>query len=306
MRLTRLFLCPRSGIVCSLATVLCGGCTLPFYMQSEALLFRTSEQRLTAPVSIAFEAPAKGFDRFEWDFGDGASSDQRNPTHRYAQSGNYAIRLTAYRKQRKKVFSQRLQIFPPENCLVEIETTLGIMVAELNPGTPLHRDNFLKLADEGYYDDLLFHRVINGFVIQGGDPNSRHAASGEILGYGGASRMIPAEIRDSLVHLRGALAAARTANPEKKSNGSQFYIVQGRPVSDTDLTQIENYRNFRYRPELRAAYLEHGGAPQLDQEYTVFGRIVEGLEVLDKITEIPTDAHDRPTRDIRMRIRPIY
>lgn len=269
-------------------------------------MFEVPTQRLSAPVTVSFKAPEKGFDRFEWDFGDGSVADRPNSNHRYAQSGNYEVRLTAYRKRRATVFVQRLQIFPPETCLVEIETTHGVMVAELSAGTPLHRDNFLKLASEGYYDDLLFHRVIRGFVIQGGDPNSRKAAPGEILGHGASSRMIPAEIRDSLVHLRGALAAARTANPEKKSNGSQFYIVHGRPVSDADLTQIENARNFRYRPELRAAYLQYGGAPQLDMEYTVFGRIVEGMEVLDKIAELPTDANERPLTDARMRIRPIH
>ncbi|MCK6695367.1 MAG: peptidylprolyl isomerase, partial [Thermoanaerobaculia bacterium] len=177
------------------------------------------------------------------------------------------------------------------------------MLAELYTSTPKHRDNFVKLAEEGYYDDLLFHRVINGFMIQGGDPQSRNAPAGQPLGMGGPSYQIPAEFVDSLVHVKGAIAAARTNNPEKKSSGSQFYIVHGAPVTEAALNQIESMRRFLYTPEQRKAYLELGGAPHLDREYTVFGHVIKGLEIIDKIATVETAPGDRPKKDVKMKIR---
>jgi peptidyl-prolyl cis-trans isomerase B (cyclophilin B) len=188
---------------------------------------------------------------------------------------------------------------------VEIETDYGTMTAELYNATPKHRDNFIKLAEEGYYNDLLFHRVINGFMIQGGDPNSRNAPAGQSLGFGGPSQLIPAEFVDSLAHFKGAICAARTNNPEKKSSGSQFYIVQGGPVTDETLTQIETMKRFHYTPEQRAEYLAVGGTPHLDRDYTVFGRVIKGLDVIDKIGAAETAAGDRPKKDIKMKIRVI-
>jgi peptidyl-prolyl cis-trans isomerase B (cyclophilin B) len=179
------------------------------------------------------------------------------------------------------------------------------MTLKLSDETPQHRDNFIKLAEEGYYDGLIFHRVINGFMIQGGDPNSRNAAPGAQLGSGGPGYQVPAEFVDDLVHVKGAIAAARTGdnvNPQKMSSGSQFYIVHGKPMTEQELTMMESRKGIRYTPAQREAYLTHGGTPFLDRDYTVFGQVIEGLEVIDKIAASATDRGDRPKEDITMKI----
>jgi peptidyl-prolyl cis-trans isomerase B (cyclophilin B) len=180
------------------------------------------------------------------------------------------------------------------------------MLVELYDATPQHQDNFVKLVQEGYYDGLLFHRVIENFMIQGGDPKSKDAPAGQALGSGGPGYTIPAEFVDSLVHIKGAIAAARTGdavNPQKRSSGSQFYIVHGRKVTEQDLAQLEAQKGFRYTTRQKEAYLEHGGTPFLDRDYTVFGQVVEGFEVLDKLAAVPTDPRDRPKEDLKMKIR---
>ena len=152
----------------------------------------------------------------------------------------------------------------PETCLVEIETPQGNMLVQLYDETPLHRDNFLKLAEDGFYNDLIFHRVIDGFMIQGGDPNSRDAPPGANLGSGGPGYQIAAEFNESHIHLKGALAAARTGdgvNPERKSSGSQFYIVQGNPVNENMLEMVGVRNGIEYSPDQRKAYAEVGGTP---------------------------------------------
>lgn len=184
-----------------------------------------------------------------------------------------------------------------------IHTCFGDIQIRLYNSTPLHRDNFVRLARSGFYDSLLFHRVIRDFVIQGGDPDSKHAPAGDLLGGGGPDHQIPAEI--GAPHIRGAVAAARLAdsrNPERMSNGSQFFIVLGGPQTDESLDHWEKRVGVPYRPEWRARYKEKGGAPQLDGQYTVFGEVISGWEVLDKIAAVPRDANDRPLEDIRMRV----
>jgi len=183
-----------------------------------------------------------------------------------------------------------------------IETDFGNIKVMLYDDTPLHRDNFEKLVNEGFYDDLLFHRVIEGFMIQGGDPDSRGAAPEQNLGMGGPGYQIPAEIGKP--HLKGTLAAARTGNPEKKSSGSQFYIVHGTPQTAQNLDRFEQQKNIKYNDVQRQIYLEQGGTPQLDMEYTVFGEVVEGIEVVDKIAAVEKAPGDRPVTDVKMRIRP--
>ncbi len=182
-----------------------------------------------------------------------------------------------------------------------IETELGDMKVMLYDETPKHRDNFVKLAEKGFYDSLLFHRVIPGFVIQGGDPDSRDAAPKEVLGMGGPGYQIEQEI--GFPHFRGALAAARDNNPQKKSSGSQFYIVQGREVTEDVLKKLEQQKDFTYSAAQREVYLRDGGAPFLDGDYTVFGELVEGFEVLDSIANRPAGAFDRPLQDIHMQVR---
>jgi len=187
---------------------------------------------------------------------------------------------------------------------VVIETEYGNMTAVLYDETPQHRDNFIKLANEGFYDDLLFHRIIKGFMIQGGDPDSKGAAPGQRLGMGGPGYTIPAEFVDQHVHLKGALSAARTggpSNPEKESSGSQFYIVQGNPIQAAMLDGAFASKN--YTDEQKQAYQQVGGTPQLDRDYTVFGMVVEGLDVIDKIAAVQTAPGDRPVQDVKMKVR---
>ena len=182
-----------------------------------------------------------------------------------------------------------------------IETDYGDMKVKLYNTTPQHRDNFIKLVKEGFYDDLLFHRIKPNFMIQGGDPDSKNAGPNVRLGMGGPGYQIDPEI--GALHLKGALAAARTPNPQKRSSGSQFYIVQGQAVDDAFLDQIQQRNNITYSPEQRALYKELGGAPFLDNDYTVFGEVVEGLEVIDKLAAVPTGAADRPVQDVKMKVQ---
>jgi cyclophilin family peptidyl-prolyl cis-trans isomerase len=269
--------------------------------------FTVPTQKLVAPAKVTFTNTTEKAERYEWDFGDGSPvSTEPSPTHRYGHSGNYTVTLKAFNGTKSFTRKQMVQVTAPDRCLVEIETTMGTMVAELFNATPKHRDNFLKLAEEGYYNDLLFHRVIAGFMIQGGDPNSRNAPAGQALGYGGPSYKVPAEFVDSLVHVKGALAAARDNNEKKASSGSQFYIVQGGgPIAEEQLNMIEAQKGVRYAPEQRDAYKTSGGTPFLDRDYTVFGRVVEGLDILDKIAATKTAPGDRPVSDVKMKIRVI-
>lgn len=235
---------------------------------------------------------------------------------------------------------------------VEMTTTLGTIVVELSDKTPKHRDNFVKLVNEGKYDSLLFHRVIQTFVIQGGDPDSKYASAADTLGEGDLDYTVPAEIDTSLFHKRGALGAARDGNPERASSAMQFYIVQGKTYTDSLLDVAEgringwlaqhyyindpankafrdsmvmvmekedweaygtyydslrklskDYTNFdRYTiPSAhREVYKTTGGIPHLDQNYTVFGQVVAGMNVVDSIAAVKTDTLDRPIRDVRI------
>ncbi len=188
--------------------------------------------------------------------------------------------------------------------LVIIETPYGIMKARLYDSTPKHKANFEKLVSEKFYDDLIFHRVIPGFMIQGGDPDSRNAAPGVMLGGGGPGYTVDAEI--GKYHFKGALCAARQGdqvNPQKKSSGSQFYIVQGQPVDPGQLQMMNMTKNLPYTQEDIQKYASLGGTPFLDGDYTVFGEIVEGLDVIDKIAAVQTAPGDRPVQDVKMKIR---
>lgn len=187
---------------------------------------------------------------------------------------------------------------------VQIETDFGTMVVVLFDDTPLHKENFIKLAEEGFYDGLEFHRVIDGFMIQGGDPNSKDAGPNVMLGGGGPGYTVPAEI--GRPHYKGALAAARmgdAVNPEKASSGSQFYIVHGTPLDDSSLDFREMSGQIKYSDAQRAKYKEKGGAPMLDGQYSVFGQVVEGLDVIDKIAAVQTNQQDRPQQPLRMTVK---
>ena len=189
---------------------------------------------------------------------------------------------------------------------VLLQTSMGDIHVRLSDSTPLHRDNFLKLVKQGFYDSVLFHRVINNFMIQSGDPDSKNAPAGKPLGEGSPGYTVPAEFRTILFHKKGVIAAARqgdNVNPQKASSGSQFYITQGKKFTDGALDSLETYRlNGRKIPaDQREAYKTIGGTPFLDQGYTVFGEVVKGIEVVDKIAAVPTSKaadRDRPLENV--------
>jgi cyclophilin family peptidyl-prolyl cis-trans isomerase len=191
---------------------------------------------------------------------------------------------------------------------LEIQTTEGKILLRLSDETPLHRDNFLKLAKSGYYNDIRFHRVIRQFMIQAGDNRTKRDSVLAKDSVRFKNYTIPAEFRPGLYHRRGALAAARTGddvNPQKASSGYQFYIVHGRVFTETSLDSVETYRlNGRKLPAAhREVYKTAGGAPHLDQNYTVFGEVLEGMEVVDRIASVQTSGRsggDRPLQDIRI------
>lgn len=251
-----------------------------------------------------FENKSTKANSYNWDFGDGTSSTEVSPSHVYKHSGKYEVTLKASDGKKTTNKKMELNIEPPLHCQVLVETEFGNMLIQLSDATPLHRDNFIKLVESGYYDGLAFHRVIKSFMIQGGDPNSK-GDGGQNLGSGGPGYTVPAEFVDSLYHLKGALAAARIggpSNPEKRSSGSQFYIVQGRPADPAYLSSKEAQGNFNYPTSVKNEYQTIGGTPQLDGDYTVFGRVIEGLDVIDKIAGQQTGPGDRPVKPIRMKI----
>jgi len=191
--------------------------------------------------------------------------------------------------------------------IVLISTNFGDMKVKLYKETPLHRDNFVKLAKEGFFDGTLFHRVIKGFMIRGGDPNSKDAKPNARLGGGGPGYTVDAEfVFPEFFHKKGALSAARQGdgvNPKKASSGSQFYIVQGKPVSEGELKQLESKLKVVFTDEQKKVYSEVGGTPFLDNNYTVFGEVIEGLEVIDKIAAVATLRGDRPVEDVKMTVK---
>lgn len=192
-----------------------------------------------------------------------------------------------------------------KTTMILISTNYGDMKAVLYDETPLHRDNFIKLVKEGYYDGTLFHRVIDGFMIQGGDPDSKTAKPNQMLGQGGPGYTIPAEFKQSLIHKKGALAAARmgdNVNPQKASSGSQFYIAQGKRYTSDELNMLSARMGKQFNQIQKDAYTNEGGVPFLDYEYTVFGQVIEGLEVIDKIAKVQKDRYDRPIEDVKMTI----
>lgn len=211
--------------------------------------------------------------------------------------------ILSYIIQTEITFAQKVENIINENIetMVQIETTKGKIIVKLHNETPLHRDNFVKLVKEKFYDGLLFHRVIANFMIQGGDPDSRNAPQGQSLGNGGPNYTIPAEFKSTLIHKKGVLAAARTAdniNPKKESSGSQFYIVQGKILDDTQLEYICSKTGILYSDEQKEIYKTIGGTPHLDGAYTVFGEVIEGLDVIDKIAAVKTDQANRPIEDV--------
>lgn len=193
----------------------------------------------------------------------------------------------------------------PKNQYVRIKTSYGECIIRLYNETPKHRDNFIKLAKSGFYNGTLFHRVIQNFMIQGGDPDSKDskkATAGAELGNGDVGYTVPAEFKDSLFHKRGVLAAARDDNPQKASSGCQFYIVEGKRFTDGKLDTLEQTRlKGRKIPAWqRDYYTSVGGVPHLDQNYTVYGEVVIGIDMVDRIAAVKKDERNRPLADVPM------
>jgi peptidyl-prolyl cis-trans isomerase B (cyclophilin B) len=188
---------------------------------------------------------------------------------------------------------------------IKITTDMGEIVVRLFDKTPMHRDNFIKLVNEHFYDSLLFHRIIAGFMIQGGDPESKNAQPDIMLGKGDVGYTIPAEFDSTLYHKKGALAAARTNNPEKASSGCQFYIVQGKKISDEELDMISMNTGVYFSPAKRMTYKMLGGTPKLDMNYTVFGEVESGIDVVDQIAQVQKNNFDRPIKDVHMKMEVI-
>jgi len=188
---------------------------------------------------------------------------------------------------------------------VQIETEYGKIVLKLYNETPLHRDNFIKLIKDDFYKDLLFHRIIGDFMIQGGDPDSKGAPAGKMLGAGDIGYTTPAEFDSALIHKKGALAAARqgdAVNPKKESSGCQFYIVDGKTQTEDELQRLSMQTGVKYTLEQIEIYKTIGGTPFFDMQYTVFGEVVEGMDVIDKIAAVQTGRGDRPVKDLKFTI----
>ncbi|MBP9055606.1 MAG: peptidylprolyl isomerase [Saprospiraceae bacterium] len=266
-------------------------------------VFTIESKENVAPATVTFHNLSTKADDYLWDFGDGNTSKDKDPVHKYVLSGKYQVSLKAINENKVNMSHQEIIVDAPHHCLVELTTTAGHMTIQLYDETPLHRDNFIKLAEEGFYEDITFHRVIEGFMIQAGDPESKGNSKNKKLGSGGNSYTITAEFNPKLIHTKGALAAARTGdnvNPKKESSGSQFYIVHGKPQTDKQLENYELQKGIKYSADDINILKTLGGAPALDMEYTVFGRVIKGLEVIDKIAESQTDKTDRPVEDIRI------
>ena len=182
-----------------------------------------------------------------------------------------------------------------------IETEYGNIVLKLYNNTPLNTANMIARANEHFYDSLLFHRCIPKFVIQGGDPDSKHAKPGVLLGDGDLPFLVKAEINEENFHKRGALGVARDTTPDKSGSAAQFYIVIGKRYTDKELDSVSHKTGRHFTEKQRRTYIKIGGTPKLDGNYTVFGEVVKGLDVADKIAKQERDKNDRPKTDIRIR-----
>lgn len=227
----------------------------------------------------------------------------KKPVDKPAVKKPVTTRKTTSSPVGKRVPTVRTKPAIDKSIRVKITTDSGVIVVKLSDSTPLHRDNFVKLVKAGFYDSLMFHRVIAGFMIQGGDPNSKYAPSGTMLGNGGGDmERIPAEFNNSLIHKKGALAAARDGNPAKASSACQFYLVDGKIASDDELNMMEQRQGRKYTEEQRTLYKTIGGTPFLDTQYTVFGEVISGLDIIGKIANVSKAMGDRPIGDVRMKM----
>jgi len=252
----------------------------------------------SAPTKVKFKNTSVGAETYQWKINGKPLSDSVDINHQFLSSGRYTVDLTAAKGQKKSHVSKEFIVDAPIDCLVYMETSLGPLLLSLSELTPIHRDNFLKLVELSYYNDIAFHRVIDGFMIQAGDDRTRKVKK-RIQ----HEEEIEEEISFELMHHKGALAAARMPddiNPERASSGTQFYIVDGRDVTIEELERVEAGKLFDYTEEQKEEYISKGGAPQLDGEYTVFGILIDGFDTLEKIVKAKTDNRDNPEEAVRI------
>lgn len=265
--------------------------------------FQISSPSFTIPSRIYLNNQSKKAEEFEWKIGDSIFSKDISPSYYFTASGRHSISLTARKGKKSSLLQKEIFLKAPEECLALLTTSEGKILFKLFDNTLEHQKNFTKLIEEGFYNGILFHRVISGFMIQAGDPQSKGATAGKRLGSGDVGYTLTNEINKENFHVKGALAAARLgdqANPEKRSSGCQFYIVHGEPTTETVLSQNEHRLGIKYPESIKQKYLNIGGSPQLDMNYTVFGEVIEGIEVVEKIAGFKTDTNNRPTSDVKI------
>ena len=255
--------------------------------------FAVNEQPAFMQI-VHFSNESDNADSFRWYVNDSLASKNADMETRFLSSGRHNIKLVAESEGKENSISKDVFVSQAERCHFVIRTTLGDLVVALYEETPLHLKNFVELVESGFYKDIDFHRIIQGFMVQAGETNNpRYLTRNEI----------PAEINKQLIHVKGALAAARMPdemNPEKMSSATQFYIVQGRELNRDVILNYGSEKLIDYTDDQISSYLEFGGTPQLDGEYTVFGYLVSGFDVLDKIAGVSTDANDRPIEKVQI------
>lgn len=261
-----------------------------------AAFVQKADTNLVVPAKVYFENTSENVSSYSWEIDGKPHSSDKHLEHTFYDSGKHTVVLLA--KEGNKTTRKESQIYveAPSYCTVLIKTSLGDLVVELDEKTPGHLKNFSELVESGFYNGIFFHRIIDDFMVQGGGNENRN--SGKRLA---DPPTVPHEINNELLHYKGALAAARMPddmNPEKASNGSQFYIVDGRSLDADKMEKIQAEKIFDYSAEQIEKYIALGGAPQLDGEYTVFGFLISGFDVLDEMATTDTDKYDKPLEDI--------
>jgi cyclophilin family peptidyl-prolyl cis-trans isomerase len=214
----------------------------------------------------------------------------------------YIVKNMAMKRQLFLILLLGTWVLQAQTYHLKIYTDMGNITIRLYDETPLHRDNMIKLVKQHYYDSLLFHRVIDSFVVQGGDPNSKYASDTAFLGDGDLGYLIPAEIMPGkYFHKYGALGQARDDNPEKASSACQFYIVEGKIANDSSFIKAKKRTGYDIPPEHEKVYRTIGGIPHLDSNYTVYGEVIKGMKVINKISLVKKDENDRPVNNVRIR-----
>ena len=250
------------------------------------------------PLLLQADNTSKNASSYIWKLNGREVSTSDHLNHQVYDSGRYVIELEAIEEGKSHIQQEEIIVYPSETCLLLMRTSHGDLIFELLEETPLHLHNMEKLIESKYYNGLLFHRIIDDFMIQAGDNKTR--SSGRRYD---DPEPIQHEIITDYPHYKGALAAARMPddiNPERASSGSQFYIVDGRSYDLERMQKVQKEKYFDYTEEQLLTYVDKGGAPQLDGEYTVFGYMKQGFDVLDKIARVSTDKYDRPIDEVKI------